>query len=112
MIAKLYPSASEMDLDMLKVSPEVIAKRQSTRARILHDKGGDVVVIIPKPDPHSDGAVRDTLARRIEMMGDLYEELRLLADRAQAAGLDVEQAKAVLGEFVAPKPFARLGDGA
>lgn len=103
MITKLYPSAAEMDLDMWRAA----SKRHTGGPRDIVDKNDVVIVTIHGVDKQD--AARDTLARRVEMIGDLYEELRMLAERAQEAGLDVSQAKQVLGDFVAPKPFPPKG---
>ena len=107
MIVNLFPSASEMELDYWTASPEVAAYRKLNRCRLIRDKEGNVVAAVPTKQNGEDD--RDVRARRIEMVGEIYEELRLLADRAQAAGLDVAHARDLLGNFVVPKPLPNGG---
>ena len=88
-----FPSSADMDLDIMHASNGV---HPDNHYRIIEGVAGAGVAYV-----HGTArldAERDTLARRIEMMGDLYDELRNLADRARAAGMDVEQAESVLSE--------------
>ena len=97
-----FPSASEMDLDLWRVGASV---HPDTFYRTIEGVAGEniaYVLGVGKAD-----ADRDTRARRFEMIGDLYEELRKLADKARAAGLDTSQAEMVLSDFVSPKPFVQ-----
>lgn len=95
-----FPSNAEMDLDLLRASPFI----GRDHSRGITGMTGDVVCVV-YGTRHAD-SVRDALCRRIERMGDVYEELRLLVDRAAAAGVDVATAQSVLNDFVAPKPFS------
>jgi hypothetical protein len=98
-----FPSAGEMDLDMWRAKPTVDADN----ARSI-EGAGEVGVICKVPGAGPRDADRDSTARRLEMVGEVYEELRKLADKARAAGIDCEQAERVLTEFVAPKPFPEV----
>lgn len=101
-IVKSFPSAADLDLDMW-------------RAGHVDHRGHRDIGCGPDTDAFclvlklskNDDAMRDATARRIETLGDLYDSLRELADRARTAGLDVEQAVRVLQEIVAPKPYAK-----
>jgi hypothetical protein len=95
-----FPSNAEMDLDMMRASP--LIGRDHSRAVI--GATGKAICEVYGAQHHD--PVRDALCRRIERMGDVYEELRLLIDRASAAGVDVRVALEVLNDFVAPKPFS------
>jgi hypothetical protein len=101
-----FPSSADMDLDLMHASNGV---HPDNHYRVIEGVAGASVAFVHGEARHD--ADRDTLARRIEMMGDLYDELRKLADRARAAGVDVEQAEMVLSDFVAPKPFPQSGGG-
>jgi len=97
-----FPSNAEMDLDLLRASPYI----GRDHSRGITGTTGDVVCVV-YGTRHDDPA-RDALCRRIERMGDIYEELRLLVDRAAAAGVDVTVAQGVINDFVAPKPFSEV----
>lgn len=97
-IVKSFPSAADLDLDMWQAMP---ANRNGDRE--IHSDG-ELIATVRR---YEVGEERDARARRIEMLGDLYDTLRELADRAKTAGLDVEQATRVLQEIVAPKPFPK-----
>lgn len=108
MIANLFPSASEMELDYWTASDAEVAMH-ARRCRMVRTKDGAVAALVPAlPGKQEE---RDVRARRIEMLGEIYEELRQLADRAQAAGLDVTFTKELLGNFVVPKPLPRAKGG-
>lgn len=109
MIANLFPSASEMGLDYWTASEDVLLRIKSAHCRVVRNKSGAIIAIVPRVYDLSDD--RDVRARRIEMLGEIYEELRQLADRAQAAGLDVTFTKELLGNFVVPKPLPRAKGG-
>jgi hypothetical protein len=94
-----FPSNAEMDLDMMRASQHI--ERGHSRKVLL----SGVAVCEVYGNVHDDAA-RDALCRRIERMGDIYEELRLLVERAAAAGVDVHVAQRVINDFVAPKPFS------
>ncbi len=106
MIANLFPSASEMELDYWTASDDVVSSRPKSFCRLIRNKDNAAVAIVPQLLEKED---RDVRARRIEMLGEIYEELRQLADRAQAAGLDVTFTKELLGNFVVPKPLPNGG---
>lgn len=93
-----YPSWSDMDLDMWRVS-----RPMPDGSRII--KGVDGVAVCRVPYHGESVAVRDTTARRIEMMGDLYEALRLAVEAMEQANIDATRQTAVLSEFITPKPF-------
>lgn len=99
---KSFPSAADLDLDMWQTGGPT-AGRVGWARRI--NSGDDPVADVYGVDV----ATRDVTARRIESLGDLYDTLRELADRARAAGLDISQAVQVLNEIVAPKPFHEPG---
>lgn len=103
MIANLFPSASEMELDYWTASDDLVSSRPKSFCRLIRNKDDAVIAIVPTLAGETQG--RDVRARRIEMLGEIYEELRQLADRAQAAGLDVTFTKELLGNFVVPKPL-------
>ena len=106
MIANLFPSASEMELDYWTASEDVEIRVRAAHCRLIRNKGGDVIAIVPPAGKRHD---RDVRTRRVEMVGEIYEELRQLADRAQAAGLDVTHTREVLSNFVVPKPLPSGG---
>lgn len=110
MIASLFPSASEMELDYWTASEDVTDSRARSRCRMIRAKDNKIIAVVPRLRDNSDED-RDVRARRIEMLGEIYEELRQLADRAQAAGLDVTFTKELLGNFVVPKPLPRTKGG-
>jgi len=93
-----FPSHSDMDLDMWRAN----AHPNPDGSRNIEAPGDWVVC---KVFASADRNVRDLTARRIEMVGDLYETLRVAADKLAAAGIDVAQEHEVLAEFLAPKPF-------
>lgn len=95
-----FPSNAEMDLDLWRASTIVTADHSRTVSGV-----GEEEICKVYGAAHHDPE-RDVTARRIEMMGEVYEELRLLADRAKAAGLDVTTAESLLSDFIAPKPFS------
>ncbi len=98
-----FPSASMMDLDMMRAGQVFDDGRTSTHARRIEGVGETNVALVygtAKNDPQ-----RDNLCRRIEMMGDLYEALRKAAEKMAAAGLEIGEEHAVLAEFVTPKPY-------
>lgn len=108
MIASLFPSASEMELDYWTASEDVGAMHLR-RCRFIRDKAGGLIAAVPcLPGKQEE---RDVRARRVEMLGEIYEELRQLADRAQAAGLDVTNVRNVLSNFVVPKPLPQAKKG-
>lgn len=96
-----FPSAAEMDLDMWEAAQH--AEKTIIRTR---DTSRCVAII-----PHPIDEIHAIIARRIEMLGDVYEELRLLQERAADAGLDTAQALQVLAEFVTPKALSRAKKG-
>jgi hypothetical protein len=96
-----YPTNADLDLDMLQAQGFA---DNGPMARHVVTQGLDIRMNVIDPEVATP-ADRDAMARRIEMMGDLYEEARLLEERATLAGVDTEQLRRVLGEFVAPKPF-------
>lgn len=95
-----FPSQAEMDLDLWHASPTVHPLKFG---RDIEGVAGATICTVYGTDRRD--ADRDSTARRIEQMGDVYEELRKLVDRAKAAGLDVSQAEITLNDFIAPKPF-------
>jgi hypothetical protein len=97
-ILKNYPSAADLDLDMWRAT-----FLNHNGDREIHSVDDELVATVRR---YEVGEQRDATARRIEMLGDLYDTLRELADRAQKAGVDVAQAQRVLQEMVAPKPFS------
>lgn len=99
-----FPSASTMDLDMWKAGHVHPAKF----SRPIEGVAGAYICEVYGAE--HDDAQRDATARRLEMMGDLYETLRRAAEKMAKAGLDVSEENQVLGLFVAPKPFARGSD--
>lgn len=99
-IIKNFPSAADLDLDMWEFMNGVSLGRQHRPYRTILTGSGTVRI------GASDDAQRDTTARRIEMLGDLYDTLREQTERARQAGLDISQALRVMSEFVAPKPFS------
>lgn len=107
MIANLFPSASEMGLDYWTASEDVLLRIKAAHCRVVRNKTGAIIAIVPSLLLKQEE--RDVRARRIEMLGEIYEELRQLADRAQAAGLDVTFTKELLGNFVVPKPLPKGG---
>ena len=98
-----FPSSGEMDLDMWRAHATV----NVDNSRAI-EGAGDVGIICKVLGSAPRDADRDSTCRRLEMVGDLYEELRKLADKAKALGIDTEQADRVLTEFVAPKPFPEV----
>ncbi len=94
-----FPDQSDMDLDMLRVS-----RPMPDGTRMI--KGADDVTVARIPYHGDDPAERDAMARRIEMMGEVYEALRVAAEKMAAAGMDVSTEHRILTEFVSPKPFA------
>ena len=92
-----FPSLSDMDLDMWRAAPD----RQPDGSRLIAAPDGPVCKVISTNEP----GLRDVTARRIEMIGDLYEALRRAAEKMSAAGMDVAQESQVLSEFVTPKAF-------
>lgn len=93
-----FPSHSDMDLDMWKaqsVNPD--------KSRYIEGVAGSYICAVygnAAADPQ-----RDSTTRRIEMIGDLYEALRIATEKLAKAGLNTDQESVVLGDFVAPKPF-------
>ena len=98
-----FPSASDMDMDMWRATRPVGANRP---IRITSNSEAPRTVAMVYPLTKGDTGTRDMWARRLEMMGDLYEALRRAADKMALHGMDVSEENTVLGEFCAPKPFA------
>ena len=93
-----FPSGPEMDLDMWRaggIGPD--------GTRVIEAPTNYIVAKVYAPD--GDANARDTVARRIEMLGDVYEGLRRAAEKMSAAGLNVGEENQILSEFVTPKPF-------
>lgn len=94
----VFPTAAELELDVWTAGginrdhSRWITGAGETGICLV---GGDAMV-----DP-----IRDTTTRRIEMLGELYESLARAVAKMQAAGMDCDAERAVLGDFVAPKPF-------
>jgi len=99
-----FPSSGEMDFDLWKAGAV-----DDGFARHIEGAGNERVCTIH--GVASRDADRDAMARRLEMIGDLYEELRKLADKARVAGIDTSQADAALSDFVSPKPFPHTEEG-
>lgn len=99
-IIKNFPSAADLDLDMWRAYGTCID--HGREYRIIDRDSLLNRIQVYGYDP----AYRDTTARRIEMLGDLYDTLREQTERARLAGLDISQALRVMSEFVAPKPFS------
>lgn len=94
----VFPTAAELDLDMWKaqaVNPD--------GSRYIEGVAGSMICAVYGTGPVD--ATRDMHTRRVEMIGDVYEALRRAAEKMSAAGLDVDSEQAVLGDFIAPKPF-------
>lgn len=92
-----FPSLSDMDLDMWRADYNLEANGSR---RILAPLGPVCFVCSTNEE-----GLRDATARRIEMVGDLYEALRRAAEKMSAAAMDVAQESQVLSEFVTPKAF-------
>lgn len=101
-----FPSASMMDLDMMRAGEVIIAEGISAFSQYGRriEGVGETNVALIYGTSESDPA-RDVLCRRIEMLGDLYETFRLAVARMAAAGMDVSEEHEVLAGFVTPKPF-------
>ena len=93
-----FPSGPEMDLDMWRAG---LPQPDGTRS--IEAPASYLVAKVYAPDGNAD--MRDAQARRIEMLGDVYEALRRAAEKMSEAGMDVSDEHAVLAEFVSPKPF-------
>ena len=93
-----FPSHSEMDLDMWQATT---IGGDGTRS--IEAPASYLVAKVYAPD--GDGQQRDVVARRVEMVGDLYETLRRAAEKMAAAGLDISEEHEVLSAFCSPKPF-------
>lgn len=93
-----FPSGSEMDLDMWRAG-----RPEPDGARGIAGVANARIAKVYAPD--GDIGERDLLARRIEMVGDLYEGLRRAAEKMSEAGLNVADEHAILAEFITPKPF-------
>ncbi len=92
-----FPSHSDMDLDMWRAQTV-----NPSGSRYIEGVAGAMICEVFGAD---DVAARDSTTRRIEMVGDLYEALRIAAEKLAKAGLNTDQETQVLGDFVAPKPF-------
>jgi hypothetical protein len=99
-----FPSASDMDLDMWRAQ-----KPSADGSRAIEGVANDIVCKVYGMAGNDTGMStehsRDMATRRIEMLGDLYETLRVAADKLAKAGLDADEENTVLSEFVTPKPF-------
>lgn len=98
-----FPSAAEMDLDMLRAGP--VRARHITAAWCRTIDGvadQEFCVVYGNGENDLD---RDRFSRRIEMMGDLYEALRRAAEKMEAAGLNASEENEVLSNFVTPKGY-------
>ena len=94
-----FPSASDMDLPMWRATE---VKNEYSR----YVKDGEDRALLKVFGKAKQDAARDCVARRMEMLGDLYETLRKLTETADKAGVDVTDAMEMLGLFCAPKPFS------
>lgn len=92
-----FPSLSDMDLDMWRARE----RRNPDRTRTIEAPDGPVCTVCST----NESGLDDATARRIEMLGDLYEALRRAAEKMSVAGMDVAQESQVLSEFVTPKAF-------
>lgn len=95
-----FPGAGEMGLELYQAGVRT-APVGAAPFRPITGPGGVLVARV-----YGDN---DLLARRIEMIGDVYETLRKATDKMVAAGIDVSEEHEVLGLFVAPKPFSQVG---
>lgn len=92
-----FPSLSDMDLDMWRAA----SRLNADKSRTIETTDGPVCKVYSTNVP----GLADATARRIEMLGDLYEALRRAAEKMSVAGMDVSQESQVLSEFVTPKAF-------
>ena len=102
-----FPSASMMDLDMMRAGSVFLDYGPDQHARRIESVGETNVALVygtAQQDP-----ARDLLCRRIEMMGDMFETLRRAAEKMAAAGLDAREEHEVLAAFVVPKPYGQGG---
>lgn len=99
-----FPSGSDMDLDMWRAS-----RPNPDASRFIESVGNTYVAKVLSDGSEVANGERDTNARRIEMLGDLYEALRRAAEKMSEAGLEVGEEHAVLAEFLTPKPFPEGG---
>lgn len=102
-----FPTAAEMDLDIWLASSRV---SESNNMRIITGVADDEIIYVNGCGPVD--RERDETARRIEMIGDLYDALRDLSILAEKSGLNVTSAFEVLAAFVSPKPFPGPDEGA
>lgn len=97
-----YPPQSDMDLDMVRAQPTTTPNEVML---VGGERGTELIGRVYSLSSLAEKRMAMVnFAKRIEMMGDLYEELRQLEERAFNAGLDTSQARAALQEFVTPKP--------
>ena len=78
------------------------------RSIAVHAGAGDQIRIEFRAGWNGDKTQRDLWARRVEMLGDVFETLRRAAEKMSAAGLDAAEENTVLSEFVTPKPYAEV----
>jgi hypothetical protein len=98
-----FPTAADMDLDLWRASLSVHPQQHFRTIEGVANTNVAYILGVGQRDSQ-----RDSTTRRIEMMGELYDELRKLVDKVRPLGVDIVQAEEVLNEFVAPKPFPEV----